>query len=375
MNTLMLRNCLKVIRVGVLAAMLAMQVCATTPLSLYAQEDNEAVSTAGTARPKITSEGQVPLGRGGYDPQVFVAEGSNIVDSDIYLYHEPLIFVQADARGGIVHAIDDAGLLTLYVRWDPSPQSTQEQIRRYFAERRKAASESWTINPIVVTDAWFESSRNENIKSNPLPSNTTFTTRGEVQVYFELGSRQTATEFITGLQGQAGKRPTDQLVFKYSFEGVSEELCTAEASYEDIQRIDRFRDLFGEGREGYAQRHQVARIAQDIASATSVRGRCSDARLLRQMANQAMEQLGDPKPVPIEQLESYATLDNDLRSDLSNSLNEMRQDVSRDQDQEAFRHAASQAGSTSGSSEWGPFAVSLAGSFSEASEEANVRSL
>ena len=367
----MFGNDLKTIRAGVLVAVLALQVCNLFPLLALAQDGDASASTAGTARPKIQSEGAVPLGRGGYDPKVFVAQGSSIDKPDIYLFHEPLIFIQADDRGRIVHRIDDIGMLTLYVRWDPSPESTQEQIRRYFAERRSAPSESWVINPLVATSARFESSRNPNIVSNPLPENTSFTARGDIQVYFEFATPEAATDFVAALQGrQVGERPQDQLVFKYSFKGVSEETCTAEASYEDIQQIGRFRELFGEGREGYAQRHQLARIAQDIRNAASTRGRCSDAKLLREMTNQAMDKLGSPEPRPIDQLGAYASLDNDLKSDLSNSLNEMSQSVTRDQDQEAFRQAANRAGSVSGSAGFGVFAASMAGSFSSASEEA-----
>ena len=61
----------------------------------HAQSDGTQVSAGGTARPKIVSEGRVPLGRGGYDPQVFVSEGSNIKQPDIYVYHEPVIFIRA----------------------------------------------------------------------------------------------------------------------------------------------------------------------------------------------------------------------------------------------------------------------------------------
>ena len=367
----MFGNDLKTIRAGVLATVLALQACALAPLLVFAQDGDASASTAGTARPKIQSEGAVPLGRGGYDPNVFVAEGSSLDQPDIYLFHEPLIFIQADDQGRIVHHIDDTGTLTLYVRWDPSPESTREQIRRYFAEKRSAPSESWIINPLVATSARFESSRNPNVVSSPLPPNTSFTARGDIQVYFEFATREAATEFVAALQGrQVGERPEGQLVFKYSFEGVSEEMCTADASYEDIQKINRFRELFGEGREGYAQRHQLARIAQDIRSEASTRGRCSDAELLRQMTDQAMGQLGSPQQMPIDQLGEYANLDNDLKSDLSNSLNEMSQSVSRDQDQEAFRQASSNAGSVSGSAGWGPYAASLSGSFSEASDEA-----
>ena len=228
----MFGNDLKTIRAGVLAIVLALQACALAPLLVFAQDGDASASAAGTARPKIQSEGAVPLGRGGYDPKVFVAEGSSIDQPGIHLFHEPLIFIQADDRGRIVHHIDDTGVLTLYVRWDPSPESTQEQIRRYFAERRSAPSESWVINPLVATSARFESSRNPNVVSSPLPPNTSFTSRGEIQVYFEFATREAATEFVGALQGrQVGERPEDQLVFKYSFEGVSEEMCTADASY------------------------------------------------------------------------------------------------------------------------------------------------
>ena len=369
---LMFGNDLKMIRAGILVTVFALQACALAPLLVFAQDGDASASTTGTVRPKIQYEGEVPLGRGGYDPKVFVAEGSSIDQPDIYLFHEPLIFIQADDRDRIVHHIDDTGMLTLYVRWDPSPESTREQIRRYFAERRSAPSESWIINPLVATSAWFESSKYPNaVVSNPFLPNTSFTSRGDIQVYFKFATREAATEFVAALQGrQVGERPVAQLIFKYSFEGVSEEMCTAAASYKNIQKIGRFRELFGEGREGYAQRHQLARIAQDIRSEKSTEGRCSDAELLRKMTNQAMDQLGSPQPMPIDQLGEYANLDNDLRSDLSNSLNEMSQSVSRDQDQEAFRRAASQASSAGGSVAWGPVSASLSDDFSGASDEA-----
>ena len=367
----MFPNNLKSIGAGVLATALAIHVCALAPPAAVAQEGGPPTSTAGTARPKIQSEGTVPLGRGGYDPKVFVAEGSSIDQPGIHLFHEPLIFIQADDWGRIFHRIDDTGMLTLYVRWDPSPESTQEEIRRYFADRSGAPSEGWVINPLVATSARFESSRNPNIESIPLPRNTSFTARGDIHVYFQFETQEAAASFVAALQGrQAGEHPEDQLVFKYSFEGVSEDRCTADASYRDIQQIGRFKELFGEGREGYAQRHQLARIAQDIRNKATTTGRCSDGELLQQMTNQAMDQLGSPDQRPIDQLGEYASLDNDLRSDLSSSLNEMSQSVSRDQDQEAFRQAASNAGSVSGSAGWGPYAASLAGSFSNASEEA-----
>ena len=265
---LMFGNDLKMIRAGILVTVFALQACALAPLLVFAQDGDASASTTGTVRPKIQYEGEVPLGRGGYDPKVFVAEGSSIDQPDIYLFHEPLIFIQADDRDRIVHHIDDTGMLTLYVRWDPSPESTREQIRRYFAERRSAPSESWIINPLVATSAWFESSKYPNaVVSNPFLPNTSFTSRGDIQVYFKFATREAATEFVAALQGrQVGERPVAQLIFKYSFEGVSEEMCTAAASYKNIQKIGRFRELFGEGREGYAQRHQLARIAQDIRS-------------------------------------------------------------------------------------------------------------
>lgn len=363
-------NYMMALRAWALTAVLAIQLCATAPIPLFAQEGGESISTAGTPRPKTQSEGTVPLGRGGYDVRVFVAHDDTISQHGIYLFHEPLIFIQADRQGWIKHQIDDTGKLTLYMRWDLSPESTQAQIRNHFARVRAAPSDSWIIDPLAVTRSWFESSREEHIRSHPLPPNTSFTAKGEVQVYFEFENRETAAGFVATLQGEAGVPPTDQLVFKYSFEGVSYELCMAEASYGDIQQIGRFRDLFGEGREGFAQRHQIARIFQDIVRTRTARGRCADDKVLRQMTNQAMAQLESPKLMPLNQLEKYASLDNDLRSDLSHSLNETSQSVSRDQDQEAFKRAASSAGNTSVSAGWDLFAASVSDSFSEASEEA-----
>lgn len=371
----MFSNHLQFVHTGVLAIVLAMQVCAITPMPLFAQEGNKsASSTAGGVRPKIHSEGEVRLGRGGYNPQVFFAEGKTIADTDVTLYYEPLIFVQADAQGRLEHNIekgesDDTWWLNLYVRFDLSPRNTQEQIRHHFATKRKALSQLWVINPLVPEAAWFESRRNHNIRSN-LPPNTSFREKGKIIVPFKFPNRESAAQFIERLQGRDGNHPTDQLIFKYKFEGVSEESCTAHASYEDIQNIGRFRELFGEGKEGYAQRHQLAEIFHTTDLQEVAKGRCSDAVLLREMTEQAMKQLRAPQPTPFEQLKDYATLDNDLRSDVSRSLNEASRGVTREQDQSAFQRASSRAGSFSVGAGIEGFSGEVAGSLANASSEA-----
>ena len=318
-----------------LKSMLVTWICLLAPLPLHAQDDDVSASTAGTARPKIVSEGAVSVGRGGYALQVFVAEGQNLSDEDAYVYHTPMIFVVADERRALRHTLLEDGDLNLYVRWDPDPENTQMLIREYFADRM--SSKSWTVGPIEAVEAWFESSNDPERFYSQRLSNVAFLERSDnfgnadVLIHFEIGNRESAVAFVRDLEEQR-----DQLQFKYKFDGVATELCTANASLADIQNIDRFRELFGTGGVGYAQRHQVANIAQEIGRQASTTGRCSDATLLREMADRAMIQLGPPEPRPYEAIERFAHLDEALKTDIATSLEEASRSVTRRQDQEAL---------------------------------------
>lgn len=339
-------------------------------LPVLAQEASNSSSAAGTPRPKIQTEGSVPLGRGGYDPKVFVSAGTGIDQSNIYLYHEPLIFVLTDSEGRIKHDIDDSGMVTLYMRWDPNPTLTRHAIRAHFAEQREAPSESWVISPLVVAEAWFESSRDPKVKSLSLPPNTSFTERGNILVHFDLTTRDAAKDFVADLQGGTRGLPRTQLVFKYIFEGVAEELCTAHASYEDIQTVERFRDLAGEGREGYVERNQTATIAEDIGMLATRKSRCSDVSLLQRMTDQAMEQLGTPNRLePNQRLDEFTDLGDDLKSSISTSLREAINVVSSVQDKEALRNASGASKDMDISVGYGPFIASLSRELSEATQE------
>ena len=200
-----------------------------------------------------------------------------------------------------------------------------------------------------------------------VPRETNFTATENIPIHFELGSRDAAEAFLAAHQGE---NPIDQFTFKYTFEGVSEENCRAEASFDDIQNIDRFRNLFGEGGAGLAQRHQAVRIAQDIVNGMNVTSRCSDATLLAQMAREVADQLGRPESRPIAELGEYATLDNDLKAGVTKSLDEESKSVDRTQDQQAFTTAASDAASFGVGALVGDFAASISGGLSEANSSA-----
>ena len=335
-----------------------------TSQSLHAQESNATNSTAGTPRPKISHEAVVPIEHGGYHLRVFASEGDNIEESDVYLYYEPVISIMKDETGKLEHAISQDSKLILRIRWDTRSDLIQERIRKYFSETLDSPSKSWVINPIVVQKAWFESWMSSSIRSKSLPINTGFGATGVIPIYFEFPNPESATDFVNNLQ--AGN---DQLIFRYSFSGVSTETCTASASYEDIQEIEQFKNLVGEGDEGYAQRHQLAQIAQEIGKKAKVDARCSDAKLLREMANQAMTSLGDPESKPWEQIRQYANLDQDLKTAVVNSIKEVEQRVDRDQNQEAFSQAVSEADNYEAGGGYGPFVAALSGSFASASKE------
>lgn len=353
----------KSICAGVWAIVFAIQLCAMSPMPLFAQDGEGSVSTGSTPRPKIRSEGQVSIEHGGYDPRVFVAEGNTIDQSEIYLFHEPLVFVVTKNSGELLHNIDDAGRLTLFLRWDLFRDSIEDGIRHHFAKKGKPSA-SWFIGPLDARRIWLESTKKA---TKSVPRETNFTATERIPIHFELGSRDAAEEFLAAHQGE---NPMDQFTFKYTFEGVSEENCWAEASFDDIQNIDRFRNLFGEGGAGLAQRHQAVRIAQDIVNGMNVTSRCSDATLLAQMAREVADQLGRPESRPIAELGEYATLDNDLKAGVTKSLDEASKSVERTQDQQALSTAASDAASFGVGGLVGDFAASISGGLSEANSSA-----
>lgn len=318
------------------------------PFQSVAQDtDNAQTSTAGTPRPKITTNFSIRLGRGGYGVRAFFGEGaeprtgtgaeiSNTGDR-VHLFHEPVMYIRANEDGTLVHNIDDNGVLTLYVRWDPNPSQTLQAIHHYLNTSLGYESSQWRIGTISVQSAYFQSDdTSAQIRSQELPRNTSFLETGDFNIKFDLASREAALAFLQALHGTDENPPTQQLEFVYSFEGIADTVCTGFATFESIQNVDRFKELVGEGTKAAIQRRQLAELAEAIASVTTVQARCSDVGLLRQLANEAEGKLGEPTAVAWDRLSDYAGLHpDDIAPTLVTKLKEKNLTVSREQEQEA----------------------------------------
>ena len=153
-----------------------------------------------------------------------------------------------------------------------------------------------------------------------------------------MASPEAAETFLQELHGVDGNPPIQNLEFVYSFEGITETVCTATASLNQIQNSDRFKTLFGEGNEKVVQRHQLTQIAEDISSFNKSDSRCNDSDLLRDLRVEANAKLVDVTSTSVawENLKNYADLNlDDLAPTLVTKLKEKNLTVTRDQEQEA----------------------------------------
>ena len=357
--------------------------CFLVPFETLAQEDDGVQPTiAGTPRPKITTNFSIQLGRGGYGLRAFFAEGSepkrrpenggNNNSGLIHLFHEPLMYVQANEDGTLLHRIDDNGLLTLYMRWDPNPNQTLQAIHRYLDDTLDYDSSQWRIDTISIQSGFFRSSDiSTGIKSQILPRNTKFQETGHYDIRFDMKSPDAAKAFLQKLHGTDEKPPAQQLEFVYSFEGIADIVCTGFASYERIQNHDRFKELLGEGGKSAVQRRQLAQLKDAIASTTVIEGRCDDLALLGQLANQAETKLGEPTRLSWNELNEYAGLNpDDFAPTLVTMLKEKNMVVTREQEQEAasMDNSWGIGGSVGGG--FSGFIAKVSGNYSETDKDA-----
>lgn len=319
------------------------------PASLLAQENSEQSVSGKPPRPDLVFDGSVHI-RGSSVTRYFREAKSKDNDgcyaSNTRLLHEPVIALVTNEDNTLKTDISDNGHLVLYVFWDTNRRETKSRIRQHLAKEynceEKQIPLAGNIRMFYVSNSWFASKRNPDLTSRLLP-NQSFANIGEEQIHFSLGSREVAQTLIADLH-----EGRDSLVFSYSFTGDVEILCSATASYKMIQKIGQFKDLSGEGREGFVSRHQVARIAGDIHRHIEVKAKCRSSALAAQMAQAATDQLDDPEPMTLKDswttLEEFTTLQaNDFAADLTTHTSSIKNRVRRKQIQEITSNAKSRA--------------------------------
>ena len=271
-------------RLSVLVGVIIL-ICST---SLLAQLANE--STARLPRPKVAHDAQYDLGLGGYPVRIFFEEGKSFADPTGHVFYEPLIYLQTDNEGKLKNSIDDNGLL-LFFRVETDGDFLVDTIRDNLNKTAQERAEEeivpgslkYRISPLTMSEAWFESgiSRHRSISFE----NKALVERGELLIFFEI-PKQEAEKLLNNLQDGL-----DQLLFKYSFSGVSDEVCEADFKGETTRALESFRRVGGPGRKGFVTRHQVAKIVEDMIVSESLSVRCGSSEWLVYLADQLLDML------------------------------------------------------------------------------------
>ena len=166
---------------------------------------------------------------------------------------------------------------------------------------------------------------------------------GEFTVDFYDLTKSLADKFIGELQSNY-----TQIEYTYYFAGISDEVCYAEFKNILDQDIDLFKDVEGEGEEGYVARHQVASIAERAVSDELYTARCSDTPTAQELLNAILKKAGQVTKLEIngswEKLDNLVKMDAEsFKADLIKSLDTEEFETIRDIAKELSTKSSSKA--------------------------------
>ena len=306
-----------------LGCILSVVTALTLPLPSLAQGDDD--DTARLPRPKVSSDAQYQLDRGGIDVggypiRIYFEESKTFTDLDAHVFYEPLVYLETDQHGALLRNVEDDGLLTLYFTVETDTGFLEGEIRKGLAREAQKRSSTeivpgsfkYRISPLDLT-AWFESSKRrlngERMKSDELAGGSV-NEKGRMPIYFETGSRKNAVAFVNELQNER-----DQLVFKYRFSGIADEICEAEFRGRVTQGIDLYKKVVGDGGEGLVTRHQAVDIADSMTSSVSLGVRCGNREWATWLTEELMKRVGAHEELPLSRGDGWERLDELLRFD------------------------------------------------------------
>ena len=266
--------------------------------------------------------------------------------------------------------VSDDGLeVTIFFRWDESPDTTRAAIYEWWREIGNAGPLPRTM-PIHSGKAWFESGRDGKLRSN-IFSDQSFSEPGELSAFFRFDSPAEAEAFVRNLDSGRADKPIT-LAFKYEILGDAEDECWARYTASNITNINRFRELSGVGKIGFVTREQVANVAQNVIRSTHVEARCRDVNAIKRIASAAKVLAGEAKTIAAwKDLEAFTAISKeDFIADVTNAWE--KEDTVEDRVQERETTADSDAIEIGGGVgiTWGDVVALLTGKFAKASVEA-----
>ena len=213
--------------------------------------------TAGPARPKLKQDGPFRVESNDQSYRYllsyhFESNGGHANLESHVFYPPPYQLVLTDDKKVKFNFDKDEGILTLWVRQPTSFERIEKDLRRKLAttavERHNVTilegTKPYRINVLPLNSAVFEftktKKRSDEVKGAELKE-------GDVAVHFHDTSGAEARKLINDLE-----MDVTQLLFRYTFSGISDEVCTAKFESRGVQDVDLFKKVKGKGGGGKA---------------------------------------------------------------------------------------------------------------------------
>ena len=312
----------------------------------------ETPDTSGPARPKLKQDGPFRVESNDQSYRYllsyhFESSGGH-ANLESHVFYPPPYQLVLTKDGKVKFDFDnDEGTLTLWVRQPTSFERIEKDLRRKLAttavERHNVTilegTKPYRINVLPLNSAVFEftktKKRSGEVKGAELKE-------GDVAVHFHSVSEAQARKLVSDLE-----LDVTQLLFRYTFSGISDEVCTARFETRGVQDIDLFRKVKGKGKEGLVARHQVANIADELVAQEIFTIRCADGATLADLTDILMTRLASQETRAVaswDDLERLIAFDPDsFKADVTTHLRTVEKEVDREQALEAFSEAMSNA--------------------------------
>ena len=330
-----------------LAAFLVAVLFLTTfsPAVSIGQEDQP--SAAEPAKPYVDEIATVDIG-GGYYSGLYLQQGKVPEDKNAHVYYTPVVYVVTD-KGKVRMYINPGGELVLFIRFESNINFIEKAVRKKLVAMGKEenpnfniekGTKPYRIDVLPISVARLSASDRRGFVSERIRAS--FREKGEIPVHFYLSSSDKAKGFVEDLQ-----RGTVSLVFEYAFAGVSDESCTARLEASQIQDIDLFKEVMGEGAKGKVARRQVVDLIDQIASRWKLVSRCADYAMASELAESMVDVLDTAETLAIadfDDLDKQVTMDPDsFKPDVETGIKKLKKTVTRDRLEDAWSRAYSEA--------------------------------
>ena len=257
-----------------------------------------------------------------------------------HVFHTPVLYLMTNADGSIkrnIYVREESFELQMYVYSKTNSASLHKAIREELKCQAKKEDDTaqfgvlYNINPLTMTRSWFEFGRKPDgsprFESVSMASKD-FLHKGPHTIHFFSDTQEKLLILIDELQAR-----NSNLVYRYTFSGISIDPCTVSFKKNEIQIVDRLKDLEGESKdsEGYVTRKQVAKIANQIEKTGHLTASCNDWKMGGWIIDKLMESLEQSskavETVPWEKF--FEVNGDDLKPDIEKVVTNMNQSVER----------------------------------------------